>query len=271
MRHFPIALLGLAAALSAACESDVANTHGILDPMAQQERFEAYSATKIFPDGKAMRHPPAGTVPFGHAEEIELEFAAGIPVNLDPGEIPGYPDPAGDIERQAGRQDGHGHTHGELPLEIDRALLERGRNRFAVYCSVCHGQLGDGQSVVAENMALRPPPSFHTERLREAPPSHFYTVATQGYGLMPALASQVSPRDRWAIAAYVKVLQFSQWAPLDVVPPGIREELLAAPPLPELDLTPPEDERQPGGVGPQDIHRGAPPAPLGPPERRGER
>lgn len=271
MRLLPIALLVAAAPLVAGCESEIMNTHGILDPMARQERFEAYEATKIFPDGKAMRHPPAGTVTFGSAGEIELEAAGGLPLGLDPDAVTGERGSAEGIERQAGRSDGHGHTHGEFPLEIDRALLERGRDRFAVYCGVCHGQLADGQSVVAENMALRPPPSLHSDRLREAPPSHFYTVATHGYGLMPALASQVSPRDRWAIAAYVKVLQFSQWAPLEVVPPDVREGLLAAPPAPELDLDPPEDERQPGGVAPEDVHRGTPPDPLGPPERRGTR
>jgi mono/diheme cytochrome c family protein len=106
---------------------------------------------------------------------------------------------------------------------VTRALLERGRNRYDVFCATCHGLAGDGLSLVAQNMALRPPPSLHAFRHRDA--SYFHAVATEGFGLMPGYSAQLADEERWAVAYYVIALQRSQWTPLEDAPPEIRARL----------------------------------------------
>jgi mono/diheme cytochrome c family protein len=103
-------------------------------------------------------------------------------------------------------------------------LLERGQERFNIFCRPCHGGLGNGDGVVVER-GFPPPPSYHDPRLREAPLGHFFDVVTNGFGRMTSYAARIPPRDRWAIAAYVRALQLSQNAELDDVPPGERRRL----------------------------------------------
>lgn len=100
----------------------------------------------------------------------------------------------------------------ELPMPVTLALLKRGQERFKIYCSPCHGQLGDGEGMISHRgfRLVRPPGNYHTERLRNMPIGHFYDVITNGYGAMFSYASRVEPEDRWAIAAYIRVLQLSQ-------------------------------------------------------------
>jgi mono/diheme cytochrome c family protein len=111
-----------------------------------------------------------------------------------------------------------------VAASLTEATLRRGRERFNIYCAVCHGLAGDGDGIVPER-GLSPPPSFHTERLRAAPASHFFDVMTQGYGAMPSYANQISVADRWAIYAYVRALQLSQHAGLAAAPPAVRAQL----------------------------------------------
>jgi mono/diheme cytochrome c family protein len=106
-----------------------------------------------------------------------------------------------------------------------RALLERGRERFAIFCATCHGRLGDGASRVAAFMRLRPPPSLHLPRLRAAPDAHLAAVIERGFGLMPGYGAVLPPADRWAVTYYVRALQLSQDAALDALPPAIRDEV----------------------------------------------
>ncbi len=101
------------------------------------------------------------------------------------------------------------------PLTI--ALLERGQERFRIYCTPCHSELGDGHGMVVRR-GFPPPPSYHIDRLREAPIQHFYDVITHGYGAMYPFADRVQPDDRWAIAAYIRALQRSQSASIEDVP-----------------------------------------------------
>lgn len=112
---------------------------------------------------------------------------------------------------------------------ITRERLARGRDRFEVFCATCHGLLGDGDSEVAENMVLRPPPSLHEPRLVAAPERYLVDVIEQGYGLMPSYAREIAPPDRWAVAAYVRVLQRSQDVPLATLPAAIRQEAASWP------------------------------------------
>jgi mono/diheme cytochrome c family protein len=99
-----------------------------------------------------------------------------------------------------------------MPYAIDRALLARGRERFDIYCAPCHSRLGDGDGMVARR-GFPHPPSYHIDRLRNAPDRHFYDVITNGYGVMYPYADRVGPEDRWAIVAYIRALQLSQDPP----------------------------------------------------------
>jgi len=99
----------------------------------------------------------------------------------------------------------------ESPPSVTLALLDRGRDRYRIYCAPCHSELGDGRGMVVQR-GFPSPPSYHSDRLRGAPARHFYSVITNGYGAMYSFADRVRPRDRWAIAAYIRALQRSQLA-----------------------------------------------------------
>jgi hypothetical protein len=123
----------------------------------------------------------------------------------------------------------------ELPVPLTRQLLERGRQRFDIYCAPCHGMTGDGLGMVVQR-GYRQPPSLHIDRLREAPVGYFFDVMTHGFGAMPDYAAQIPPADRWAIAAYERALQLSQRTTIQDVPsaerPTLDKETGNAPPLP---------------------------------------
>lgn len=166
-----------------------------LDPMQRQPKYQAYQASEAHPDGLAMRQPPPGTVP--HGGVIDPAVATGLGPDGRP------------LER--------------APIAPTAALLARGRTRFNVICAACHGLLGDGESQVAINMSLRRPPSLHA--YRDVADGHIYRVVTNGFGLMPSYAAEISVDDRWAIVAYVRALQLSQHAALEQVPPDARRKL----------------------------------------------
>lgn len=107
---------------------------------------------------------------------------------------------------------------------VSMALLERGQERYRIYCTPCHSELGDGQGMVVQR-GFPSPPSYHIERLREAPPRYFYDVITQGHGVMYSFADRVQPEDRWAIAAYIKALQRSQDTPVSTLSPDAARKL----------------------------------------------
>ena len=148
-----------------------------LQRMEVQAKYQHYEASEFFADGRAMRTPPAGTVAREH--------------------------PAGDPALTTGRVAGKFVTH--FPLELNKEVLARGQKKYNIVCSQCHGVLGDGNSVVAENMALRLPPSLVT--IADKPNGHFYAAITEGYGVMPSFAGEIPVQDRWAIVAYVRSLQ----------------------------------------------------------------
>jgi mono/diheme cytochrome c family protein len=166
-----------------------------LDPMQRQAKYKAYQSSEYYEDGLAMRTPPAGTVPF-HAL-------------VDPAVLTG--------------RGADGKPLATSPVPVDDRLLALGRKRFDISCAVCHGTLGDGQSQVAMNMALRRPPSLHL--YRDRPDGHIYQVISEGFGLMPSYATQLSVEERWAVVAYVRALQLSQHATLTELPPAVRERV----------------------------------------------
>ena len=120
----------------------------------------------------------------------------------------------------------------EIPFPVDRAVLERGRSRYNIYCAPCHARTGDGNGMIVQR-GYRRPPSYHTDRLRKAALGHFFEVMTNGFGAMPDYSAQIDARDRWCIAAYIRALQLSQYAPADLLPAG-----QTLPPPPALPGTP---------------------------------
>jgi mono/diheme cytochrome c family protein len=165
--------------------------------MITQPKLLPYGDSDLFDDQRAMRPLPAGTVP--------REWIA------DPARRTGRAANGGDLDR--------------VPLPITRALLERGRERFAIVCATCHGVAGDGDSAVARHMQRRRPPSLHEPRIVALAPGAIYRVIVAGYGVMPSYAKLLAPDDRWAVVAYVRTLELSWTAKLDALPPGVRDEL----------------------------------------------
>jgi mono/diheme cytochrome c family protein len=122
----------------------------------------------------------------------------------------------------------------EIPVPVTAALVERGRIEFEIFCSPCHGRTGRGDGMVVQR-GFKAPPSYHTDRLRQMPIGYFYDVITNGFGAMADYSAQVAPADRWAIAAYVRTLQLSEYAPVDLVPAdkrGLLEQSVAGAPAP---------------------------------------
>lgn len=150
-----------------------------------------------------------------------------------------------------------------VPFPVDRAVLERGRERFNIYCAPCHARTGDGNGMIVQR-GYRRPPSYHTDRLRKMPIGHFFDVMTNGFGAMPDYREQVNPHDRWAIAAYIRALQLSQYAPASLLPAGVQ---LGAPP--ELPGTP-GSGATPAQAAPQSGNLPAAEAPPSPLQKRAE-
>ena len=158
---------------------------GCRQEMFDQPKANPLRASEFFPDGAASRPLPPRTIARGFLNEDEALYSGAIGTNLVT----------------------------EFPFGITRETLERGRERFEIYCAACHGRSGEGNGMIVQR-GFPSPPSYHTERLRNAPVGHFYDVMTRGYGLMYPQASRVSPVDRWAITAYIRALQLSHSARL---------------------------------------------------------
>src|SRR4030088_2827798 len=116
-----------------------------------------------------------------------------------------------------------------FPLPINSELLERGENRYKIFCSPCHGLQGDGNGMVAMR-GMKHPPTYHQDRLRQAPNGYIFDVITNGFGAMYGYSAQIAPRDRWAVIAYLRALQLSRNAPAGQLPADVRERLNASSP-----------------------------------------
>jgi mono/diheme cytochrome c family protein len=169
----------------------------LFDMMERQPKYRAFSENPFYADGRAMRQPPAGTVP--------RERVLGPP------------------ELRTGRVASGGDVQ-QVPIKLDMAVMANGRKKFEIHCAVCHGLAGDGVSPVATQMSLRPPPSLHT--LGNPAPGHIFQVISEGFGVMPSYASEINEvNDRWAIVAYVDALRRSQAARLAEAPADVQREL----------------------------------------------
>jgi hypothetical protein len=130
----------------------------------------------------------------------------------------------------------NGQPGNELPMPVTKELLDRGEERYNIYCSPCHSRVGDGNGMIVQR-GFKQPPSYHIDRLRQAPVGHFFDVMTNGFGAMSEYRSQVSVADRWAIVAYIRALQLSQSASRADVPAGT--EISDTPPNINIRVNPP--------------------------------
>jgi mono/diheme cytochrome c family protein len=164
--------------------------------MADQPRYKPLAQSAFFGDDRSARPLVPGTVARGYLNADEQFYT--------------------------GKSGGEPIT--TLPVPLTKELLARGQERFNIFCSPCHDRTGNGEGMIVLR-GYRPPPSYHIDRLRQAPVGHFFDVMTNGFGAMPDYATQVAPADRWAIAAYIRALQLSQNATLADVPPEERQKL----------------------------------------------
>jgi len=158
--------------------------------MHDQPKYEPYEESRFFSDGRATRQPVAGTVARGWLREDDALYRG---LNAE------------------------GQYVAELPVELEPALLDRGQQRFQIFCSPCHGMAGNGQGMIVQR-GFQQPETFHQARLREIPIGYFFDVMTNGFGQMSSYASQVPVDDRWAIAAYIRALQASQYVDVTSLP-----------------------------------------------------
>jgi cytochrome c553 len=171
-------------------------TSGCRRDMQDQPKYIPLRASTFYPDDRSARPLVEGTVARGHLHDDTL---------LETGKI--------------GNDDAT-----VFPFAVDAGLLARGRERYDIYCSPCHGRTGAGDGMIVRR-GFRRPPSYHDDRLRNAPVGHFIDVMTNGFGAMADYRQQVEPRDRWAIAAYIRALQLSEHATIGDVPETERGRL----------------------------------------------
>lgn len=176
----------------------VAGLAGCRQDMQDQPRMFPQRGSEFFPDGRSVRPQVENTVARGQLHE-DSYFYTGL---------------------QGGKE---GNT---MPFPVTLAVLERGQERYNVYCTPCHSRVGNGEGMIVQR-GYRPAGNFHTDRLMNAPLGHFFNVMTNGYGAMPEYAAQVAPADRWAIVAYIKALQLSQNAKPSDAPSGADVEPLS--------------------------------------------
>ncbi len=157
--------------------------------MANGPRYRTYQESGFFPDGTSARPLPEGTIPLEreHGELLLNGTEDGKPAQI-------------------------------FPFPVTMEVLQRGQQRFNIFCTPCHDHLGTGLGMAVLRGFRQPPPSFHIDRLRTAPPGYFFDVMTNGFGAMPSYAAQIPARDRWAIIAYVRALQLSRNSSIEDVP-----------------------------------------------------
>jgi hypothetical protein len=183
-------------ALAAVCFVSSVLAAGCRQDMHDQPRYKPYSTSDFFQDQRASRPQVEGTIARGHLREDPLLFT--------------------------GKQDG---TFVDVfPFPVTALVMARGRERFDIFCSPCHGRTGEGDGMIVRR-GFRRPPTFHQDRLRQVAAGYIFDVVTNGFGLMPDYAAQVPVPDRWAIVAYLRALQRSRQATITDVPQADRTRL----------------------------------------------
>jgi len=190
--------------LLAGCRADMQN----------QPYERPLSENTMYADKRSARPLVEGTVPRGF-ERADTYYYTG----------------------KIGNEDGN-----YMPFPVAAEVLQRGQQRYNIYCSPCHGETGEGNGMIVQR-GLKHPPSYYSERLRKAPIGYFFDVMTNGFGVMLDYSQQISPEDRWAIAAYIRALQLSQGATRADVPAGQR---IATEPPKGVEISPPYDTQGAG-------------------------
>lgn len=183
--------------------------------MQDQPKIKPLRGSTFFRDGLASRQPIQGTVPRGFLR-TETAFHTGKRT-ASPGATPPPPAQATQPAQQtqptqqiAGTQaSAYPDAVNEFPFPITKEIVQRGRERYQIFCSVCHGMTGNGDGMIVRR-GFRRAASFNDDRLRQAPVGHFFDAITNGWGAMPAYNTQIPAQDRWAIIAYIRALQLSQ-------------------------------------------------------------
>ena len=165
--------------------------------MAEQPRYKPLRYSSFFADHRSARPLPIGVVARGFLNDDEHLYVGRL----------------------------NGELAATFPFPITREVLDRGRDRYNIFCTPCHDHLGTGNGMAVRRGFRRGPPSFHIDRLREARHGHFYDVITNGFGAMNDYAAEINPRDRWSIVAYIRALQLSQNESVQALPPEDRQEL----------------------------------------------
>lgn len=187
-KTLPVLAAGLALLLTVGCRQD----------MHDGPYVERLEKSEFFSDGRGSRLPVAGTVAYGDLRDDAHLYTGYV----------------------------GGELSAEFPFPVTREVVERGRTRFDIFCQPCHGAVGDGYGTIVQRGFQRPP-SYHIDRLRNAPAGHFYNVIANGYGRMYSFNDRIQVKDRWAIVAYIRALQLSQAAPVNELPEGVVAELRA--------------------------------------------
>jgi mono/diheme cytochrome c family protein len=230
--------------------------------MQDQPKYKTYRAgeRKFFPDGASVRQPVEGTVPrkgagadyrdrddYFYTGKTAGQTAAGAQTGATSSSagaaVPAVSTGAASNSLAGGGTLGGGNAAGGVPgareaaatggsdifpINIDEAALQRGRDRFQIYCVVCHGFTGEADGMIVRR-GFRKPPSYYEDRLQEGvtPASHFFDVITNGWGAMPDYSAQIAPEDRWKIIAYIRALQLSRKVKIDELPPDARRKVLS--------------------------------------------
>jgi mono/diheme cytochrome c family protein len=176
---------------------------GCRQDMHDAPRYDPLEASAVFPKGSSAQPLIAGTVPRGFLNEDE---------HLQTGKVNGEP-------------------VNTFPFAITKADLDRGEERFNIFCTPCHGKTGEGNGMVVQR-GYRQPPTYHSDRLREAPVAYFFDIMTNGFGVMPDYRSQIPVEDRWRIVAYIRALQLSQHASAADIPADELRRLESGAPAP---------------------------------------
>lgn len=177
---------------------------GVRFDMQDQPRYKVYKQSDFFADGRASRDLPEGTVARGLLKENKGYYTGKID----------NPDPNAQAQTSTNAAGNTIVTSfpnaiDEFPIPVTKELVDRGQERYNIYCIVCHGPVGNGDGMIVRR-GFSPPPTYHDDRLRNAPVGHFFDVITNGWGKMNSYAAQVPVKDRWAIVAYIRALQISQ-------------------------------------------------------------
>lgn len=207
--------------------------------MREQARLKPYEQNDFFDDKSTLRHPPRGTVARG-PEVLDAHFYYGrktlpevtmqsAPAGTSAEERPTAQEPKAPPAQMQGAPSVEQNYVDSFPFAITKEAIERGREHYQVYCTPCHGAAGYGNGV-ATHSGFPKPPSYHTDRLRQAPLGYFFDVISNGFGRMYSYGSRLTPRERWETIAYIRALQYSQYAPARQLDPEDRRRLEEASP-----------------------------------------